>query len=343
MSDTTKDQVVGAGGDAADDAARSLNRRRMFLAGAGVAGAAALTRAGTASAADGDPVLVGEANETDDGATIITNTNATTSDPGTGGQEAVKGELTGATNGSHAVLGVTAGLGHAVSGESTNEANTEAATAGRHAGAGPGLRGVSKGGYGGEFVGGMAHVRLVQDGTTDAGPPPAGTGHLLGELYADGAGGLWYNTADGDHFVQLTPAAGRTILFTDPERAFDSREEFPDPANGNKGRFTAGETRRIDLTEFTQFPAGASGAVVNVAVDATAGAGFLTVYNGDTAEDDRPNAATMNWYEDFSIVANGVIVPCGADGSVNVYAQGNAGPTGTPITEVVIDVVGYVT
>ena len=307
----------------------------MFIAGAGLAGAAALAKAGTASAVDDEPVLVGNPdNETDDGATVVTNTNNTATSPGTAGQEAILGVLTGADNGSHAVKGVTSGRGHSVAGDTPAGTNTVAATWGRHGGAGAGIGGVSADGYGGEFIGGKSHVRLIiPDGGLPAGPP-AGDGHLVGELYADGAGGLWYNTADGDNFVQLTRQGGGTVLLNDPQRAYDSREEFPVPANTNKGVHTAEETRRIDLTEFTDLPAGAQGAVINVVAVGTVGQGFLTVFNGDTDPTSRPNAATLNWVVPGDNIANGVIVPTGVDGTVNVFTKQQ--------TDVVIDVVGYI-
>jgi hypothetical protein len=421
MTDVHHDHDATAdAADAADDAARSdaqrtMNRRRMFIAGAGIAGAAALTKAGTASAADDDPVLVGNPdNTTNDGATVITNTNNTATTPGTGGQEAVKGELTGADNGSHAILGVTQGLGHSVAGDTpagpntvaatwgrhagqgagigginvatdvplagpargvegivsqgtngshavygiTNGAghaiageipedalgpdgdgvNTVAATWGRHFGTGAGIGGISIGGYGGEFVGGRAHVRLIQDQDDADVGPPTGDGHLLGELYADGAGNLWFNTADGENFTQLNNQGGVTMM-PNPQRAYDSREEY-EPASTPKGMLASEETREIDLTEFTDFPAGASGAIVNITVDGTVDRGFLTAFNGATADDERPNASTVNWYESTSIVANGIILPVSPEGTIKVYAFGLAGGA---CTDVVIDVVGAVT
>ncbi len=413
MTDPQQHPDQASSDDATSAEQRTINRRRVFLAGAGVAGAAALAKAGTASAADGDDVLVGEQNTTDDGATVVTNTNNTATSPGTGGQEAIKGELTGSDNGSHAILGVTQGRGHSVAGDTpagpntvaatwgrhggqgagvggintatnvplagpargvegivadgtngshavfgaTNGAghsvagdtpadaedgsggpNTTAATWGRHGGVGAGIGGVSAMGYGGEFVGGKSHVRLIQAEDADDYGPPTGDGHLLGELYVDGAGNLWFNRADGENFTQLNNQGGVTMM-PDPQRAYDSREEY-EPAGSAKGAFDSGEIRVIDLSEFTDLPAGASGAIVNITVDGTVGRGFLTAFNGATADDDRPDASTINWYEDTSIVANGVIVPVAPDGTIKVYCYGLGG---TAVTDVVIDVVGAIT
>lgn len=127
--------------DDIDSETPGRDRRRLFIAGAGLAGAAAIVgKSGTASATDDDEVLVGNPNnETDDGATVITNTNNTASTPGTPGQEAIVGTLTGAANGSHAIKGVTAGLGHSVAGDTPAGDNTVAATWGRHGGDGAGV------------------------------------------------------------------------------------------------------------------------------------------------------------------------------------------------------------
>lgn len=123
-------------------------------------------------------------------------------------------------------------------------------------------------------------------------------------------------------------------MFTNPQRAYESQEEFPVPANTNKGRHGANEIRKIDLAEFTDFRAGASGAIINLTVADTAAQGFATVFNGDTADADLPVASSINYVEVGVFVANGIIVPVGADGTVKVF-------TLTP-TEVIIDVVGSI-
>jgi hypothetical protein len=74
-------------------------------------------------------------------------------------------------------------------------------------------------------------------------------------------------------------------------------------------------------------------------VAGSAGPGHLTVFNGDTDDDDRPLASTINWYEPGTNIANGVIVPVGADGTIKVFAFTGAGGDAA---DVVIDVVGAV-
>ncbi len=261
--------------------------------------------------------------------------NAADNVPLAGTGNGVLGLITKPTNGSHAIKGVTAGAGHSIAGDTPANAqdgaggpNVQAATWGRHGGIGAGIGGVSAAGYGGEFIGGKAHLRLIQSSTAPAGPP-TGAGHLLGELYVDGAGDLYLNRADGENFARLT---NQTTLFTDPQRAFDSRPGNA-PANPNKGRFAKGETRLIDLTQFTDLPAGARGVLINLTVNEPTLSGFLTVFNGATADAARPNASSINWGVGTQVIANGLTIGVSATGTIKVYAF--------DATDVIIDVMGY--
>lgn len=398
-----------------DEATEStgINRRRMFIAGAGLAGAAALAKTGSAEAADPNDVTLDEVKAATT-RTGVTNGGSNDGVPGTEGNEALYGDITEADNGSHAVRGITAGTGHAIAGETNNTANTVGATWGRHRGPGPGVDGVnvstediklagtgngvrgtvtspsngshavlgvtagaghsvagdtpadavgadedgnsgtgvntvaatwgrhqgigagiggiSIGGYGGEFVGGKASVRLIPSTDVESGPP-ADDVHLVGELFVDGEGDLYYNTADGANFTKLNGQGG-VVMLDDAQRAFDSRTDYPVPANSNKGTFAANETRVIDLGEFTDVPASATGAIINLTVDRATDAGYATVFNGATADADRPNASSINWLPDTYTIANGIIVTVSTDNEVKVFA--------TDPTEVIIDVVGYV-
>ncbi|MEO6654305.1 MAG: hypothetical protein ABIP17_16805 [Ilumatobacteraceae bacterium] len=466
-----------------------INRRRMFLAGAGIASAAALTKVGTAEAADPNDVTLNEVKEAIT-STGVLNTGSNGGVPGTAGNEALYGEIDQAVNGSHAIRGITVGTGHAVAGETNNVANTAGATWGRHRGSGPGVdgvnvstvaipiagdgngvrgtvtvatngshavKGVTQGGghsvagdtpataagaggvglnsvaatwgrhggggagvggvntapvaelagpargvegaitsptngshavfgttngaghsvagetpamvpeapgsatmvsnanttaatwgkhnnlgagiggisikgYGGEFVGGKASVRLIPS-TGVASGAPSTTGHLVGELVVDGNGDLYYN--DGTLFTKLNGQTGGTVILNDIQRAYDSREEFATPANKNKGRHRADEVREINLTEFSNLPASASGAIINVTVADTDPRGFALVYNGDTKT--KPTGSTgssVNWVDAGEFVANGITVAVSATGTVNVYTL--------TATEVIIDVVGYI-
>ena len=247
----------------------------------------------------------------------------------------VLGSITQATNGSHAVKGVTKGAGHSIAGDTPADAqdgsggpNVQAATWGRHNGIGAGIGGVSTAGYGGEFIGGKAHVRLIQTNAAPAGPP-TGSGHLLGELYVDGAGELWFNRSDGEHFTRLNGQA----MFPDPQRAFDSRPGTS-PMNTNKGRFAKGETRLIDLTQFTMVPPDARGALINLTVNEPSGSGWATIFSGDTADANRPNASSINWGVGTQVIANGLTIGLGSGGRVKVFTFDAA--------DVIIDVMGYI-
>ncbi len=262
-----------------------------------------------------------------------------------GDANGVKGIVESPTNGSHAVKGTTNGGGHSVAGEtpamvpdapgSTDmvpNTNKVAATWGKHFAAGAGIGGISIDGYGGEFVGGKASVRLIPSEDVVAGPPSDAM-HSVGELFVDGSGDLYYNTADGSNFTRLNNQGG-TVLLSDIQRAYDSREEFATPANSNKGRHAAGETREIDLNEFTDFPAAASGAIINVTVADTDDNGFALVFNGDTADSPTPLGSSVNWVGDGEFVANGITVATSDTGTVKVFTL--------EATEVVIDVIGYI-
>jgi hypothetical protein len=308
MTETLNDHAHGANDQEPIDERPGINRRRMFVVGAGLAGAAALAKASPAAAADDDPVLVGNPdNVTDDGATVVTNSNNTATDPGTEGQEAITALLTGVDNGSTAIRGA-------------------------HDGAGAGVGGASADGYGAEFVGGKAAARLVPSAGVAVGAP-ADDMHLVGELFVDGNGDLYYNTADGANFTKLNGQGG-VVMLPDAQRAYDSREEFPLPANTNKGRFDVRETREIDLGEFTDIPASATGAIINLTIDVVDTHGFATVFNGETADADRPNASAINWGPNTVTIANGIIVSVGSTNTIKVY-------TLEPC-EVIIDVAGYV-
>ena len=247
--------------------------------------------------------------------------NKATNIPIAGPANGVRGIITESTNGSHAVIGTTAGGGHAVAGDIEATApNTVAATWGRHKGTGAGIGGISVSGYGGEFVGGKASVRLIPSAAPAVGPP-TDTGHLRGELVVDAVGDVYYNVADGPNFTRLNSQGGTTLL-VDPKRAFDSRPS---------AKFAAGEVRKISLLS-AGVPGGARGAVINLTVTQTDAAGFLTAFNGDTAT--RPDASSVNWFAVNSNVANSLPVAVGANASINVFSYGAA--------HVVIDVIGYI-
>lgn len=387
------------------------NKRRMFLTGAGIAGAAAIVgKSGVAEAADGDDVVAG-GEVTSSSTTLIDNTgtsgdrsnNAFRGDisnsdnnshailgttvgdghaiagvvgtddsvpdnpvaatwgrsyaeaaategqslnstaPVGGDANGVKGIIESVDNGSHAVKGVTNGGGHSVAGETPAEVpaptaldpdatapntNTVAATWGKHNGSGAAIGGISLGGYGGEFVGARGSIRLIPADSVDAvDAQDPDDDSKVGELHVDSDGNLQYNSADGNNFSQLNE---QTVVFDDSERVFDSREGNT-PVTANQGRFTAGETREIDLSD-TGVPAGAA-ANLNVTVTDTGTIGFLTIFDGDTDDDGRPTTSAVTWDRPGTRTSNSTTVRLSDDGTIKVYAESD--------TEIAIDVSGY--
>ena len=75
--------------------------------------------------------------------------------------------------------------------------------------------------------------------------------------------------------------------------------------------------------------------MINLTVADTDPLGFVTVFNGATADDDRPNSSSINYTDAGMYLANGIIVAVSPTATVKVYASA--------ATDVLIDVVGYVT
>ncbi|WP_432903181.1 fibronectin type III domain-containing protein [Micromonospora matsumotoense] len=113
--------------------------------------------------------------------------------------------------------------------------------------------------------------------------------------------------------VTLT-APGGSLVAVPPARLLDTRSGLGAPA---------GATRQVTLAVAGRggIPAtGAAAVAVNVTVTAPTGGGFVTVYPGGTA---RPTASNVN-YARGQTVANLVVVPVGADGTVVLYSSAAA-------------------
>ena len=267
-----------------------------------------------------------------------------------GGGNAVKGIIwSGAdksnpdpsANHSHAVLGVTSGGGHAVAGDipanamahdGNPDGNRVAATWGRHGGVGAGIGGISTGGYGGEFIGGKASVRLIPSATPPATAPMAGA---KGELIPGAAGQLFYAVED-DAFVDLAaPAAGGLTMMLASERAYDSRAtKAPTGTDaGAKGKLGVGQVRTIDLDAETSLPGMATIAYVNVTVTNTRSSGHLSVVSGDVSDAAIPDTSMINWSASNQTVANSFPVAISAAKTIKVKAAN--------VCDFVVDVLGY--
>lgn len=141
--------------------------------------------------------------------------------------------------------------------------------------------------------------------------------HLLGDV-------VGYFTDSGG-----SSREGRIITQT-PQRLFDTR---PGPDAGPKGKIPAGGTIEIAVAEQAGVPlTGASAVVLNLTVTESAGPNFVTVWPGSGA---TPTASSVNINDAGESVANMVIVPLSADGTVKIYSLTQ--------THVLADVLGYVT
>ncbi len=131
--------------------------------------------------------------------------------------------------------------------------------------------------------------------------------------------------------VSLT-AEGRLMPLPEPARVLDTR-----PQNGQVGYSGAkpgpGDTVNVAITGNAGVPAtGASAVVLNVTATEATERGFVTVFAGGGP---LPWASNLNVEYAGQTVPNQVVVPLGADGSINVYTQSG--------THLLADVAGWFT
>jgi hypothetical protein len=149
-----------------------------------------------------------------------------------------------------------------------------------------------------------------------------------------GAGGkVSFYTLSGTHLIAdlagyYTESTGFTPL--SPARILDTR---PGPdQNGYTGdKPGAGATVSLVVAGRGGVPATGAGAVVlNVTATEASAPGFITVWPGQT---DRPNSSVLNLTYAGETRPNAVLVPIGADGTVNLYTLSG--------THLVVDVAGW--
>ena len=138
----------------------------------------------------------------------------------------------------------------------------------------------------------------------------------------------------GDVVGYFTDSGGSTregrIITQTPQRLFDTR---PGPDAGPKGKIPAGGTIEVAVAERAGVPlTGARAVVLNLTVTESAGPNFVTVWPGSGA---TPTASSVNVNGSGESVANMVVVPLSADGTVKIYSLTE--------THVLADVLGYVT
>jgi hypothetical protein len=79
-------------------------------------------------------------------------------------------------------------------------------------------------------------------------------------------------------------------------------------------------------------PAGATGALVSLTIDATIGAGFLTVFSNAVA---WPGTSNINWFAAGQTLAVTTVTAVDSNARVKIQAGGGGG------TQVIVDVLGY--
>lgn len=150
-----------------------------------------------------------------------------------------------------------------------------------------------------------------------------GTGGAV-DLY-NGSGGSVDLIADVTGYFTRTGTVEGYTSMSDPYPLHDSRQ--------SGGVLRAGETRGVHvaplMTGAGHIPAGTKAVLLNVTAVGPAAPGYLTVFASGTA---RPNASNLNVVAGQT-VANAVVAPVGADGSVSVFTQSE--------THLVVDVLGF--
>ncbi|HKA04197.1 MAG TPA: hypothetical protein VKD67_07705, partial [Acidimicrobiales bacterium] len=132
--------------------------------------------------------------------------------------------------------------------------------------------------------------------------------------------------------VTYVPPAvpGTLVTLPAPVRVYDSR-----PGGTNDGPLAGGSERIVKLSGSAATPAvpnGATGALISLTLDATVGAGFLSVFANGVP---FPGTSNINWF------ANGQIVAVTTTTFVDATAQVVVHAGGPGSTQFVIDVIGY--
>jgi hypothetical protein len=177
-------------------------------------------------------------------------------------------------------------------------------------------------------------------------PGPTAGVHVAGELYRDADGTLWFTVpADNDNgvrFVELaaTPAAG-SFHAIDPQRAYDSRQAGFSPDGGN---MLAPNTARVisvadghdgggNVVLADAVPEGTTAVQINLTAANPTAENFLAVTSGDVTV---TQTSVLNWGPNELQIANSITVPVNADREIRVYCGDQTGST-----HFIVDVFGY--
>jgi hypothetical protein len=194
--------------------------------------------------------------------------------------------------------------------------------------------GIGVAGDGGIGVLAFGTRAALQVADTGAAPPTRADAHVKGELTTDANGDLWFCVADGTPgtWRQLSgpTTSGQLHLLAAPVRVYDSR-----PGGTNDGPISGGATRVVSLAGTTAtpaVPAGATGALVSLTLDATVSSGFLAMFSNAVT---WPGNSNVNWYTNGQILAVTTVSAVDVDGKIKVLAGGPGS------TQFIIDVIGY--
>lgn len=182
---------------------------------------------------------------------------------------------------------------------------------------------------------------LIRDVAADLADPatPAGLRAVLNESLARTRAVLGPYVADGyvparcaaEPVAEPAPtgfvvdASPSVLTPVAPARLLDTRQA------GDDGYVCPGRSITVPVAGHGGVPAtGATAAVLNVTAIAAGRPGFVTVWPAGSA---RPTASNLNLTRAGQVRANQVVVPLGADGAVQVYAQSGA--------HVAVDVAGW--
>jgi hypothetical protein len=315
--------------------------RKIAIGGAGAAAGAVLLSNGKASAADTDPITIGEEN-VGESPTFLTYNDASSAltefsllsvgedlPNDTDGNNVFPAAVGGygkgdVPSGLHGSTINPAGFGVVAANLAPNPDGSTAATTKALAIASSG-----------------AHVLFLAGAKTG----PANGTHVAGELYVDKDGTLWFTvpgaTAGTVRFVKLagTPASG-SFHAIDPQRAYDSRQA----AYTVKGPLAPNTSRVISVadghatdggavTATNVVPAGATAVQINVTAANMTAPNFLSVTAGDKTS---TNTSLLNWSPGDVQIANSITVPLDASRQIKVFCGNQTGST-----DVIIDVFGY--
>ena len=153
--------------------------------------------------------------------------------------------------------------------------------------------------------------------------------------------GVSATDGEGDSAANSTAVVtGSEFVPYGPTRILDT----VDKTGVTTGAVKPGQTAQLKVvgagTAGDTIPAGITAVVLNVTVTEATANGYLTVYGDDDVNRtavSRPDTSNLNFQANQN-VANLVVVPVGADGTVDFY---NGSPNGS--TQVIADVAGYYT